>query len=158
LILHSPPFTAVDAILSYSHLSIQNDTLTTFFPYFTERARVGQLLTASPLSMGLLTPKPPAWHPANDAVRASSAEAGKACTGWDGGLLNISLGYAYRMAQDLGLATVTGFGTPDEVHQTMKIWRETAHDAGLQKRKEYERKVIKILENGGSKDYSWASP
>lgn len=108
--------------------------------------------------MGLLTPKPPAWHPATDAVKASSAEIGTACIGWDGGLPNISLGYAYRTAKDLGVATVAGFGTPNEVHQTMNIWRETAQGARLQERKKYETKVIKILEESGNKDYSWASP
>lgn len=119
---------------------------------------VGQLLTASPLSMGLLTPKPPAWHPATNVVKASSVEAGKACNEWEGGLPNIALGYAYRTAKDLGVATVAGFGTPREVHETMKIWRELARGTRLQERQGYEQKVIKIFEQSESKDYSWASP
>jgi len=144
--------------MSYSHLTIQNDTLKAFLPHLTQRAMVKQLITASPLSMGLLTPKPPAWHPAPDAVKTTCVEAGTSCAGWNGGLPNIALGYAYRMAKELGVATVAGFGVPGEVHKAMKIWREIVNDGGSEARQEYENRVIGVLRENEHKDYSWRSP
>jgi len=158
LILHSPPYKAVDVILSYSHLSIQNDTFKDFLPHFTGRAKVRQVVTASPLSMGLLTLKPPVWHPAPATVKAACSKAENVCVGWDGGLPNIALGYAYGAAKELGVATVAGFGVPREVHETLKVWRELSKGDNAQQRKEYEEKVIQVLEEHKSKDFSWKSP
>ncbi|KAF7353094.1 hypothetical protein MVEN_01277400 [Mycena venus] len=76
LILHNPPFKPVDVVLSYSNLSLQNGTFLEFAPELLQRAKVGQLLAASPFSMGLLTDAgPPSWHPASPALRSASAQA-----------------------------------------------------------------------------------
>jgi len=158
LILHNPPYTPVDVVLSYSHLSIQNDTFKTFLGQFTGRAMVRQVLTASPLSMALLTSTPPVWHPAPAAVRDACAEAESICGEWDGGLANIALGYAYRLGRELGVPTLTGFGVPAEVHDTIRIWRELLKGDRAQERKELEGRVLQIMEHKGVKDFSWKSP
>jgi D-arabinose 1-dehydrogenase len=148
----------VDVMLSYCHLTIQNDTLASFAKEITGRAGVGQLLTASPLSMGLLTSNPPKWSPAPEKLKSASAEAVDLCSAWTGGLPNIALGFSYRTARDLGMPAVVGMGSLEQVHETMRVWREIASDNGAQERKEYEDRVIRLFEASGYKNYSWPSP
>ncbi|KAF8974704.1 NADP-dependent oxidoreductase domain-containing protein [Flammula alnicola] len=93
LILHTPPYKPLDVLLSYSHLCLQNSTLVEFIPHFYQRAKVGQLVAASPLSMGLLTQSPPPWHPAPSALREAVVNAGKT---WDGDFPNLAVGYSIR--------------------------------------------------------------
>lgn len=58
-----PPGT-VDVILSYCHYGINDSTLEDLIPYLKSKG-VG-IISASPLSMGLLTESgPPEWHPAS---------------------------------------------------------------------------------------------
>lgn len=146
--------------MSYSHLHLQNDTFKKFATLFHDRAQVPQLLTASPLNMGLLTPAPPVWHPASLALRAAVKDASAECEkeGWEGGLVNLALGYAYREAKELELPTVVGLSKPSEVHETVRIWRElrSAADNPSNKRLESERTFRERL--GEFKDFSWASP
>jgi len=144
--------------MSYCHLTIQNDTLISFAKELTERAGVGQLLTASPLCMGLLTPNPPEWSPAPKKLRTASSEAVDICSTWTGGLPNIALGFAYRNARHLGMPTVVGMGSLEQVHETMRVWREIVSDDMAQERKEYEGRVIREFDASGYRNYSWPSP
>lgn len=98
LIFHSPPYKPIDILLSYSQSNIQNAAFTSFAPHFRSRAHVGQLISASPLNMGLLTPRVPAWHPAPEELREATREAVRLCedADWEGGLPNVALGYAMR--------------------------------------------------------------
>ena len=150
----------LDVLLSYSHLNLQNATLAEYAPHFRDRARIKQLLTASPLNMGLLTPKPPAWHPAPPALQEGSGNAHAACiaNGWPTGIPNIALGFAYRSAKELELPTVVGLSNPDEVHQTMKIWAELSSETKdvLQKRKKVE--ALSVGRMSVFQGWSWASP
>lgn len=150
----------LDVLLSYSHLNLQNDTFAAYVPHFRDRAGIRQLLTASPLNMGLLTPKPPSWHPAPPALQEASTDAHalSVAHGWSSGLPSIALGFAYRKAGELGLPTVVGLSNPDEVHQTMKIWRELHSESGdvLNKRKAVE--TLSIDRMSAFQGWSWASP
>ncbi|KAI0092548.1 Aldo/keto reductase [Irpex rosettiformis] len=150
----------VDVLMSYSHLHLQNDTFKNFVAHFHDRARIPQLLTASPLNMGLLTPSPPIWHPAPPVLRDTVKEASAECEreGWEDGLVNLALGFAYREAKNLGLPTVVGLSKPSEVHETIRIWRElrSPNEALNNKRAESEKTFQKRL--GELRNYSWASP
>lgn len=148
----------VDVMLSYCHLTIQNDTFLSFAKELTERAGVGQLLTASPLCMGLLTPNPPEWSPAPEKLKLASSKLVDVCSAWSGGLPNIALGFTYRTARRLGMPTVVGMGSLEQVHETMKVWREIVSDDGMQQRKEYEERVIQAFNDSGYRNYSWPSP
>jgi hypothetical protein len=143
----------VDAILTYSHLTLQNSTFNAFAPHFYERAKVQQLLAASPLSMGLLTPKPPSWHPAPEALRSAMMDIMKITPD----LPNLALGYAARQA---GIKTplVGGFSNVREVHECVKIWREVHENKSSQERVQQEENVIEILEKSQYLDWSWKSP
>ena len=145
-------------MMSYCHLTIQNDTFASFEKELTERAGVGQLITASPLCMGLLTPSPLGWSPAPEKLKMASLEAVGACSAWSGGLPNIALGFAYRNARRLGVPTVVGMGLLEQVHETMRVWREIVLDIGVQRRREYEERVVQVFNASGYRNYSWPSP
>jgi D-arabinose 1-dehydrogenase len=129
-----------------------------FIPHFYERAKVGQLVAASPLSMGLLTPSPPAWHPAPPALQESVTNARKT---WEGDFPNLAVGYSIRQtgSVETPLPLVVGFSNPREVHECMKVWREiqaAPEDGG--KRKEGEERAREVFRLAGYLDWSWASP
>ncbi|KNZ75693.1 D-arabinose 1-dehydrogenase [Termitomyces sp. J132] len=156
LILHTPPFKPVDIILSYSHLTLQNDTFIQFAPELRERAKVKQLLAASPFSMGLLTSSPPPWHPAPAEMKAVVKVAAGV---WPDGLPNLALGYAIRNTGSVRGKTplVVGFSTPEEVHECVRVWREM-QDGGSEDRKKTEGVVRDIFSKAGYLNWSWASP
>ncbi|KAI0698867.1 Aldo/keto reductase [Cytidiella melzeri] len=160
LVLHTEPYEPIDVLMSYSHLNLQNSSFATFLPYFRDRAKISQLITASPLNMGLLTPSPPPWHPAPHAIMSAIREASAICDANDceGGLVNLALGYAYREARKLELPTVVGLSKLSEVHQTMRAWRElkSASDDPDSVRRKSEERVLEHLKE--FKDYSWSSP
>jgi len=146
----------VDVILSYSHLTLQNSTFSQYSSQFRARAKVGQLLVASPFSMGLLTPTPPAWHPAPPVMINTTQTA---LNVWPQGLPNLALGFSIRHtgAANGNLPLVVGFSKPSEVHECLKVWREL-HDEEHSSRKETENLVQEIFKDSGYLDWSWASP
>ncbi|KAL0581222.1 hypothetical protein V5O48_000810 [Marasmius crinis-equi] len=153
LILHTAPYQPVDVVMSYSHLNLQDSLFADFAPHFRERARVGQLLNASPFSMGLLSPSIPPWHPATpelrDAIQRVREDNG-------GDIVDLSLGYAIRRSAELGIPLVAGFSKPQEVHQCVRNWRELK--AGDEQRGEKEERARQILKEAGFLDWSWSSP
>ena len=109
--------------------------------------------------MGLLTPNPPEWSPAPEKLKLASSEAVDACSGWPGGFPNVALGFAYRNARRLGIPTVVGMGSLEQVHETMRVWREIVSEGGTsQQRKEYEERVVQVFGASGYRNYSWSSP
>ncbi|KAF9649301.1 Aldo/keto reductase [Thelephora ganbajun] len=122
----------MDVLMSFCHLTVQNDTFTPFVRELAGRAGVGQLLTASPLS----------------------SEALNMCSTWNGGLPNIALGFAYRNARDLGILTAVGMGSLEQVHETVKVWREIALDGSSQEREEHEDEVLRVFDASGCRNYS----
>jgi len=67
-VLDRVPPGSVDVILSYCHYSINDTSLEDLLPYLKSKG-VG-VITASPLSMGLLTENgPPEWHPAPSELK-----------------------------------------------------------------------------------------
>lgn len=74
----------VDAVLSYCHYSLNDDSLLELLPELSS-AGVG-LVNASPLSMGLLSGNRelPAWHPSTPLIRRTCWEAYDYCVdrGW----------------------------------------------------------------------------
>lgn len=155
LILHTAPYKPLDVLLSYSHLCLQNATFLEFIPHFYQRARIGQLVAASPLSMGLLTPTPPSWHPAPPKLRQAVVDSSNT---WNGDYPNLAVGYSIRQTGSLEkpLPLAVGFSTPREVHDCVKVWREI--QAGSEVRKEGETKAREVFKDAGYLDWSWASP
>jgi D-arabinose 1-dehydrogenase len=157
LILHTPPYKPLDVLLSYSHLCLQNATYLDFIPHFYKRAQVGQLVAASPLSMGLLKSDPPPWHPAPPDLRMAVVSASKI---GDMDLPNLATGYSLRhtISAERPLPLVVGFSTPREVHECIKVWREVQTEGPASDRKEIEELARNIFRDAGYLDWSWASP
>jgi len=151
--------------MSYCHLTLQNSTLEQFRPMLESRAGVKQVISASPLSMGLLCPEPPRWHPAppwpwiKDAVQGAVQLSRE----WDAsgaGLPDLALQYAFARAREMGMPTVVGLSTPEEVHTSAKGWREVDVE-GLAAKEEWVarvRLVQDLFRDARVLDCSWASP
>ncbi|ETW84491.1 hypothetical protein HETIRDRAFT_63218 [Heterobasidion irregulare TC 32-1] len=161
LVLNTAPYRPLDAILSYSHLTLQNDSLLSFLPAFIRRAKISQVLTASPLSMGLLTATPPAWHPASSDMRAASAEAVERCAEWEGGLPSVSIGWAIKSAEggtgsrEGKMPTVVGLSNLREVHQAVAIWRQVKDGGEEEARQQYAEAAVGAFKANGTKDWTW---
>lgn len=153
LVKNTSSLEPLDLILSYSHLTLQNSAFNTFAPQFYERAKVKQLLAGSPLSMGLLTSKPPLWHPAPDALRAAAVDAFKIAPD----LPNLALGYTARQTATK-TPLVVGLSNVTEVHECVKIWREVHENRCSEGRLQQEKAVIQLFERSQYLDWSWQSP
>ncbi|CCM04029.1 uncharacterized protein FIBRA_06186 [Fibroporia radiculosa] len=156
LVLHTPPYKPLDVLLSYCHSTLQNDAFTAFVPLFRERARVSQLLTASPLCMGLLTPTPPKWHPAPPELLKAVKQANVVCGEWEGGLPNVAIGYGYRTASRMSMPVVVGLSNPREVHENIQVWRAIKEGKNDNARVVQEKEVSKVFSD--FVNWSWASP
>lgn len=157
LVLHTPPYAPIDVILSYSHLCLQNSNLEHFIPRFREQAKVETIVAASPLSMGLLTGRPPSWHPAPPPL-VEALNAAKET--WDGDFIDLALGYSLRHA---GVAhgnvpMVAGFSNPTEVHECVKVWREVKEGVNEERRIAGEESARQKIRESGYLDWSWSSP
>ncbi|KAJ4472060.1 Aldo/keto reductase [Lentinula aciculospora] len=158
LILHNPPYEPVDVLLSYSHITLQNSTFAQFVPHFRQRAKVRQLVAASPFSMGLLTPSIPHWHPSPEGLREAVA---KARNEYDGdGFVNAALAYSIRRCgpDDLDVPLVVGVSTAAEVHKCVKVWRNVHEGSLCDDERQKEAKALEIFSQAGFLDWSWASP
>ena len=146
LVLHTPPYKPLDVLLSYCHISLQNSAFAAYAPALRERAKIGQLLTASPLSMGLLTPNPPGWHPGSPELKDAAKRANEvAAEGWAGGLPNLAVGYGFKKGTELGMPVVVGLSNPREVHECVAAWREIREGKNGEKRAAMEEEVVKCI-------------
>jgi D-arabinose 1-dehydrogenase len=160
LVLHTPPFKPLDIVLSYAHLTLQNSTFDDFIPHFRERAQVKQLVAASPLSMALLTPTPPPWHPAPKQLREAVAKEAWASevVSWPGSLPNLALGYSIRKAIGAGIQLAVGLSNVSEVHECMKVWREeVSEEVDKGERRRIEENVRERIGQSGFLDWSWVT-
>lgn len=154
LILHNPPYKPVDVILSYSHLTLQDSTFLKFAPHLRERAKVGQLVVASPFSMGLLTSHPPPpWHPSPETMRKATADVLEEV----GDLPDLALRYSMRKCS-VDFPLVVGFSNLQEVHASAKIWRQVREEIDDSDRLEREERAREVFQQAGYLDWSWASP
>jgi len=149
-------------VLSYCHLNLQNRTLLAFKAAFEERAGVRQVLAASPLSMALLTPNTPAWHPAPEDIKEAIRKVLRATEkpGGESGLPELALQYAFEQAREVGIPTVVGLSSLKDVHENARIWYDV-NKQGLGKDdawKERVQDVISLLQDGGVLDRSWENP
>ena len=85
----------VDFVLSYCHYSL-NDTA--LVPYAEKWRKKGLgVISASPLSMGLLTKQgPPDWHPSDDEIKRVVQKAADHCNAKEADLSFLSMQYAYQ--------------------------------------------------------------
>ncbi|KAG8876068.1 hypothetical protein FRB98_007472 [Tulasnella sp. 332] len=160
----------IDILLSFSHYDLQNSTFAAYYPVLTHRAKIERVLTAGPFSMGLLTPNPPAWHPAPPKLVASVNRVrdwALTPNGWPDGLVNLALGWAMRRegavmgGEGKDVPLVVGLSTPKEIHESMAVWREVMAvragtvDERAERRRAAEATAREMFTADGWADCSW---
>ena len=102
--------TDVDTVLSYCRYSLNDTALEELLPFLKER-KVG-VISASPLSMGLLSNRePPAWHPAPPEVRAACAKAAAFCRARGVDIAQLAVQFAVANRQIA--TTLVGTASPE---------------------------------------------
>ena len=143
----------LDVILSYSNLTLQNSTLLTALPQL-HAAGVQKVLTASPLSMGLLrSAGPQPWHPATVSQKAAVANAVQYVEKQGHNLADTAMRFVFAKWDG---CVVGGWSSVKELEDAVRMWHRVK---GLVNREEDEklwrgaRDVI-----GEEVDTMWASP
>jgi len=150
----------LDVVLSFCHLTLQNSSLLDYLPLFMEKGRVSQIISASPLSMGLLTSNPPEWHPAPKVVRQLSKKADTICGKEGLTLAAVALHYGLHVTLKKptfhSIPVVLGLSKLDEVHEAMQLLCSKTAD---EKKYLFLEETVKCLYREiGYDEWSWASP
>lgn len=107
----------VDTILSYCRYSLNDTSLADFIPYLQQK-NVG-IISASPLSMGLLSNRePPAWHPAPAEIRAACAKAAALCQSRGTDVARLAIQFA--VAEPRIATTLVGTASPENIANNIK--------------------------------------
>lgn len=102
----------VDTILSYCRYSLNDTALAGLIPDL--QAREIGIVSASPLSMGLLTQRgAPAWHPAPAALKAACVRAAEHCESKGADLSRLALQFA--VAHEGIATTLVGTANPENL-------------------------------------------
>lgn len=151
-----PPGT-VDVILSYCHYSLNDTALQDAIPYFQEK-QVG-IISASPLSMGLLTQQgPPEWHPAPAELKEAAAAAAACCRDQGVDLAKLALQFAVKNPSIS--TTLVGMCSSDVVRTNVTavlqaLGAEAVDSSSARQEKKALEEVERIL--APVKDLTWAS-
>lgn len=120
---------SVDALLSYCHYSLNDDSLVELLPDINERG-IG-LVNASPLSMGLLSGSElPAWHPATPRIRNACREAYEYCCSKGWSLPKLAIQYAVNHE---GIpTTLVSTAKPENIRTNIKYAMEAPEPEAIQ--------------------------
>ncbi|KAL9258158.1 L-galactose dehydrogenase-like protein [Drosera capensis] len=113
----------VDVILSYCHYSVNDSALEELLPYLKSKG-VG-IMSASPLSMGLLTENgPPDWHPAPTELKVACQAAAAYCKENGKNISKLALQYSLS---NRGIASVlVGMNSVRQVEENVAAAVELA--------------------------------
>jgi aryl-alcohol dehydrogenase-like predicted oxidoreductase len=123
------PQVEVDAIISYCHYSLNDNSLLGLLPLLESKG-IG-LVNASPLSMGLLSTRgTPDWHPASAELKAACKRAAELCEsrGYDIAKLAVQ----YSTSNDRIPTTLVSTANPDNIRKNA-AWTEEPIDEELLK-------------------------
>ncbi|MGV3724226.1 MAG: aldo/keto reductase, partial [Actinomycetota bacterium] len=116
----------VDTILSYCRYSLNDTALSALLPELKSRG-IG-VISASPLSMGLLTQRgEPAWHPASPAVKDACRKAAAHCEARGADLSKLALQFAVRNP-DIA-TTLVGTASPENLKKNAARIEEPLDEA-----------------------------
>lgn len=117
----------IDTILSYCRYSLNDTALSTLLPWLRER-NIG-IISASPLSMGLLTGRgAPEWHPAPQDIRAACSLAATYCH--TRGVAIEQLALQFAVANPGIHTTLVGSASPENLRKNVE-WVEAPLDEEL---------------------------
>ncbi|OCF74151.1 galactose dehydrogenase [Kwoniella mangroviensis CBS 8886] len=179
LLVYQTSGKGLDVLQTYSHQTIQNSSLSSgYLQAFTEQAKVSQVVSAAPLSMGLLTSSGgPTWHPARSHTKLyeTTRKVSETCQKNNTSIIDVSLRFGYRpLKQTDGkkVSIVVGCTELDQLRSTLRKWKEVNPSFVFEERErqqeeyekqdrekvEFERELEKMFEDEGVKDWSWACP
>ncbi|MDP8243851.1 MAG: aldo/keto reductase [Candidatus Hinthialibacter antarcticus] len=119
----------VDAILSYCHYALNDVLLVDWLPYLQQK-NVG-VISASPLSMGLLTDVgPPDWHPAPQEICETCAKAAAFCRDKGANIAKLALQYALQC--DEIHTTLVGTARVENIERNVEWMNEPLDEELLQ--------------------------
>lgn len=148
----------VDIVQSYAHQTIQNSSLEEgYLRALTDQAKVGQVMNAAPLAMGILTTSGgPEWHPARGTpIFGATRQAADKCREMGTTLEDVACDFGYRtVRQEDGriVPVVIGCKNLEEVHMSLRSYKR-ANGQGA--RRDVEEQVIKIFDDAGVRHVSW---
>lgn len=152
----------LDILLSFCQHTLQaydpvadKTNLELFAPLLKERGGVKQLVNASPLSMGLLTPRgPPAWHPAPKELRHVVKQVAHAVQ--PGSIANVALRFGLRdWKAPYVVPTITGWSTPAEVDASVAAKKASdLPDASLEAMERLAKDMFR-QDAGGWAGWAW---
>ncbi|KAJ4746533.1 Voltage-gated potassium channel subunit beta-1 [Rhynchospora pubera] len=148
-VLDRVPPGSIDVILSYCHFGINDSTLVDLIPYLKSKG-VG-VISASPLSMGLLTDSgPPAWHPASDELKGACKLAAEHCRKKGKQITKIAMQYSL-LNKDISTVLV-GMNSPTQVEENVAAALELSSSV-------IDKELLNELENilGPVKNQTWPS-
>jgi L-galactose dehydrogenase len=116
-VLDRVPPGSVDCILSYCHNSLSDSSLLQLLPYLKEKG-VG-IISASPMSMGLLAGHVPDWHPAPADVRQTCSKAVQHAQQRGVALPTLALKHSLTVSPDIAV-TLTGMASPEQVRANVQ--------------------------------------
>jgi len=109
--------TDLDVVITYANYTLQNTSVESVLPLF-EKHNLG-VINASPLGLGLLTPRgPQPWHLADDEMKEACRKAAEYCTAR--GVNIAELGMQFAMANPRIHVTLTGARTAEEVRRNVR--------------------------------------
>lgn len=170
----------LDAVMSYGHFTVQNTTLASRGIDRLKRAGVEVVPSASMLGLGLLSSKGidtgpmKSWHPAPPELKERMKDVVRQVQEVGGRMETVALSYALaewnKVGKELGSRkhgmpqgiSVMGVSTPDELEETVNLWRQAMSEKPRDKKRIDE--VRSLVETqlwpilGEWKDYSWDSP
>lgn len=130
------PQAKVDAIISYCHYSLNDQTLTRLLPLLHEEG-IG-LINASPLSMGLLSHRgAPSWHPASAEIKEVCRQAAEYCA--KEGIDIAKLAVQFSTSNDQIPTTLVSTANPDNIVRNAE-WAQEPLDQRM------VAEVLRILE------------
>jgi D-arabinose 1-dehydrogenase len=143
----------LDVIMNYSNMTLQNTTLKATVPRF-RAAGVKRILTASPLSMGLLRsagPRP--WHPATQAQKDACIRAREYVEGHGESFADTSMRFLFAK-WDEGI--VGGWSSVKELEDAVRMWHRVKSGVDRDKDEVLWRGARDAM--GDQVDTMWASP
>lgn len=136
----------LDVVLSYCHGSLNDTSVLDVLLPVAERHDTA-VINASPLSMGLLTQSgPPAWHPADDEIKAACRKAAEVCAAKGADLARLAL--QFTVSQQRLATTLVGMSRVEEVNKNLAAAAAPLDEALL-------RAVMDVL--APVKNRSWPS-
>lgn len=175
LVLHSTG-RPLDVVQTYAHQTLANSALSEgYLDALVQHAKVGLVVSASPLGMGLLTKRGlPEWHPARTAdggkIVDAVQRAVEVCEGKGRTVEDVACEFGYRKLTLPGagrgseaVPIVVGCKSVEEVHASLKCFvRANDESAEGQGRRDDDRalqeQVQDTFEQLVVRNWSWQSP